>query len=189
MVTPEDPWTVNASDRGDLQLHSHSASSPSSGEASYYLIISLLTHTLIPADNLAVLLNHPAIRQLFVAYRMRLRIARSSPYRWYSSYLDAYVETITPDPSIFDGGRVPDGEIAVSYLSRTKNSGPKTDTIPVTCLASEAPTGRGKTFTLIRGDHIGTVHTTEEAPRKRSTIRTREGKVFPRADACELKPI
>lgn len=103
--------------------------------------------------------------------------------------MNAYVDTITPDPLIFDGGLVPDGEIAISYLSRTKNTGRKIDTIPLTCLASEAPTGKDKTFTLIRGDHIGTVHTTKKAARKGSTILTSEGKVFPRADACELKLI
>jgi hypothetical protein len=144
--------------------------------------------TLITANSLDAMLRDPRIRQLFYDWHMRFRIVHTSPYRWYSSYLKSFIDTIVPDPFVLVDQRVPDGEIAIMYNSRTKNTGLKNDTIPLTCLASEPPTGKNKTFTLLRGDHIGTIHTTKDARGARDTIVTMEGKEFPRADACELKP-
>ena len=142
----------------------------------------------INSDGLAATLRNPRIHALFLEWQMKFRISQTSSSRWYSSYLDRFVDTATPDPFLLPGGLVKDGEIAVRYSSRTSNKGKKTDTIPLTCLTPEPPTGTNKTFILIRGDDgdIGRVHTTKSAPKKGKVIVTTEGREFPRADACEV---
>ncbi|KAG2115328.1 uncharacterized protein F5147DRAFT_649698 [Suillus discolor] len=81
---------------------------------------------------------------------------------------------------------VKDGEIAIRYSSRTKNTGLKIGTISLEDIAPEPPSGPNKKFTLIRGDFIGSVHTMGKTPKDKSKITTAEGKTIPMVslDSC-----
>ncbi|KAG0693039.1 hypothetical protein DFH29DRAFT_881783 [Suillus ampliporus] len=94
--------------------------------------------------------------------------------------------SVSPDPFFLEGGPVKDGEIFIRYSSRMKNKGMKVDPIPLTCLLPEPPVGKNKKFTLIRGDLMGSVHTTMTARKDGTDITTMEGKKFARADTCMI---
>jgi hypothetical protein len=116
---------------------------------------------------------------------MKFRIIKSSSSNWIS-YLNRLVDTVAPDPFMLDEGLVKEGEIAIRYSSRTKNTGLKVGTISLGDIAPEPPSGQNKKFTLIRGDFIGSVHTTGKTPKDKSKIITAEGKLFDRADTCMI---
>jgi hypothetical protein len=116
-----------------------------------------------------------------------------APNGWYQNYYDRLVRTVVPDPFLLPSGPVEDGNVAVTYVSRSSNKGTKHDQIPFRYITAEPPTGKDKEFVLICGDHIGTIHTTKKAMRdmKKVTkdsnvITTMEGKTFLRANACLL---
>jgi hypothetical protein len=62
----------------------------------------------------------------------------------------------------------------------------KEDPIPIKYLLPEPPTGKNKKFTLIRGDLMGSIHTTMTARKDQKDITTMEGKKFARADTCMI---
>jgi hypothetical protein len=116
-----------------------------------------------------------------------------APNGWYQNYHDRLVRTVVPDPFILPSGPVEDGNVAVTYVSRSSNKGTKCDEIPFRYIAAEPPTGKGKDFVMICRDGIGTIHTTKKASRDTKTvmkdsnfITTMEGKIFLRANACLL---
>jgi hypothetical protein len=115
---------------------------------------------------------------------MKLRIA--NPSSDWASYYNRIVDTVSPDPFILEGGPVKDGEIFIRYSSRTQNKGIKVDPIPLRCLLPEPPVGKNKKFTLIRGDLLGSIHTTMIARKDALDITTTEGKKFARADTCMI---
>jgi hypothetical protein len=139
---------------------------------------------LIAADGLAAILHNPLITELCYNWHMKLRIA--NPSSEWGSYHNRIVDTVSPDPFFLEGGPVKDGEIFIRYSSRTKNKGMKVDPIPLTCLLPEPPVGKNKQFTLIRGDLMGSVHTTMTARKDGTDITTMEGKKFARADTCMI---
>ncbi|KAG1858604.1 hypothetical protein C8R48DRAFT_674190 [Suillus tomentosus] len=163
----QDPWVFNEDDREERRLYPPHASSS-------------------PADSLAgVIVRNPIITALCCNWHMKFRIVKASSSNWIS-YLNRLVDTVAPDPFVLDEGLVKDGEIAIRYSSRTKNKGLKVGTICLQDIAPEPPSGPSKKFTLIRGDFIGSVHTTGKTPKDKSKITTLEGKVFDRADACMI---
>lgn len=161
-----DPWSFNNVDREERQLHPPSTTASSS------------------ADNLTATLHNPLIAQLCYNWHMKMRIA--NPSSDWGSYLNRIVDTVTPDPFLLEKGPVKDGEVIIRYSSRTKNKGMKEDPIPIKYLLPEPPTGKNKKFTLIRGDLMGSIHTTMVARKDQEDITTMEGKKFARADTCMI---
>ncbi|KAG1719027.1 hypothetical protein EDD22DRAFT_855130 [Suillus occidentalis] len=117
-------------------------------------------------------------------WHMKMHIANSSS-DW-ASYLNRIVDTVTPDPFLLEKGSAKGDEIFIKYSSRTKNKGTKEDPIPIKYLLPEPPTGTNKKFTLIRGDLMGSIHTTMTARKDQEDITTMEGKKFARADTCMI---
>ncbi|KAG1895981.1 uncharacterized protein F5891DRAFT_1193612 [Suillus fuscotomentosus] len=144
----QDPWTINEADKEDLRLHPANASSSSS-----------------LADSLTSMFHDTRIAGLCCNWHMKLRVVKTSPATWFNNFMDRLVDMVAPDPFVLSNSLVKHGEIAVRYSSRTKNTGMKVDTIPLEFLAPEPPTGKSKKFTLIRGEFMGSVHTTMLAQR------------------------
>ncbi|KAG1734424.1 uncharacterized protein EDB91DRAFT_1084081 [Suillus paluster] len=176
-TAPQDCWTI---DKDDLNEPQSLPTNP--GMVPSYFIFFLFS--LIAADSLAAILHDPRIVELFFDWHMKFRIVKTHAAVWYSSYLDRLIDTLAPNPFIPPQGPVKEGEIAIRYSSRTSNKGMKVDTIPLEVLVPEPLTGPNKLFTLIQGDHTGTIHTTKSAPKKSTEIITMEGEKFARADAC-----
>ncbi|KAG1839350.1 hypothetical protein F4604DRAFT_1940856 [Suillus subluteus] len=160
-----DVWSFNEADREERQLHPPSASASSS-------------------DNLTAILHNPLIAELCYNWHMKMRVA--NPSSDWGSYLNGIVDTVAPDPFLLQEGPVKDGEILIRYSSRTKNKGMKEDPIPIKYILPEPPTGKNKKFTLIRGDLMGSIHTTMSARKDQEDITTMEGKKFTRADTCMI---
>ncbi|KAG2108738.1 uncharacterized protein F5147DRAFT_652726 [Suillus discolor] len=171
LSTPPDCWTIDEEDLTEPRTI------PPSGGLS-------TSPGMITAASLAAALHDPRIVKLFFDWHMKFRIVKTHTAVWYSSYLDHLIDTLVPNPFVPPQGPVKEGEIAVRYSSRTSNKGMKVDTIPVEVLVPEPPMGPNKTFTLIRGDHAGTIFTMRSAPKKSTEIITTEGKRFTRADTC-----
>lgn len=119
-----------------------------------------------------------------------------APNGWYQNYHDSLVCTVVPDPFLLPSGPVEDGNVAVTYISRSSNKGAKCDEIPSRYIAAEPPTGKGKDFVMICGDSIRTIHTTKKAlkdtkmvTKDSNFIRTMESKIFLHANACLLGDI
>ncbi|KAG1717626.1 uncharacterized protein EDB91DRAFT_1259476 [Suillus paluster] len=154
-----DPWVFNEDDKEEHQLHPPDATSCS------------------PADSLtAAIVHNPLITALYCNWHMKFCIVKASSSHWIS-YLNRLVDTVAPDPFVLDEGLVKDGEIAIKYSSRMKNKGLKVGTICLKDIAPEPPSGPNKKFTLIRGDFMGSVHTTGKTSKDKSKITTVEGKV------------
>lgn len=115
-----------------------------------------------------------------------LRVLPAPSGTWYQNYYDRLVRTRVPDPFLLTSGPVAHGNIAVTYISRTRNTGQKEDEIPMCYISAEPPTGSGKRFVVICGDDMGTVYITKVAKRNEAVITTKEGKKFPRAHTCLL---
>ncbi|KAG2088936.1 uncharacterized protein F5147DRAFT_788635 [Suillus discolor] len=139
----QDPWTINEADKEDLQLHPANASSSSS-----------------LADSLTSMFHDTHIAGLCCNWHMKLHVVKTSPATWFNNFMDRLVNTVALDPFVLSNSLVKHGKIAIRYSSRTKNTGMKVDTIPLEFLTPEPPTGKNRKFTLIRGEFMGSVHTT-----------------------------
>ncbi|KAG1763985.1 hypothetical protein EV702DRAFT_1051525 [Suillus placidus] len=95
--------------------------------------------------------------------------APSNPSSDWASYHNRIVDTVSLDHSS-------------SREDWTKNKGMKVDPIPLRCLLLEPLVGKNKKFTLIRGDLLGSIHTTMTVRKDATDITTIEGKTFARAD-------
>lgn len=72
-----------------------------------------------------------------------------APNGWYQNYYDRLIHTVVPDPFLLLSGPVEDGNVAVTYVSRSSNKGIKHDQIPFHYITVEPPTGKDKEFVLI----------------------------------------
>ncbi|KAG2058433.1 hypothetical protein BDR06DRAFT_968446 [Suillus hirtellus] len=148
-----DPWKINPEDREDMLK----------GEPD------------IPESSSTCFLRSSSLSPILAQCSLVLRVL-PVPNGWYQNYHDCLVHTMVPDPFLLLSGLVEDGNVAVTYVSRSK-----------------PPTGKGKDFVLICVDHIGTIHTMKKVMRdaKKVTkdsnvITTMEGKTFLHVNACLL---
>ncbi|KAG1832353.1 hypothetical protein DFJ58DRAFT_848018 [Suillus subalutaceus] len=132
-----DPWKINPVDREDMLK----------GEPD------------VPESS-----RNSSLSSILARRSLVLRVL-PAPNGWYQNYHDRLVRTVVPDPFLLPSGPVEDGNIAVTYVSRSSNKGTKHDKIPFRYITAEPPTGKGKDFVLICGDGIGTIHTTKKAMR------------------------
>ncbi|KAG1874139.1 hypothetical protein C8R48DRAFT_669745 [Suillus tomentosus] len=151
IITAYDPWRVNPED--------------SEGE----------NNSDIPDSSPARFLCSSKLSSVLARCQLVLRILPAPSGTWYQNYHDRLVRTLVPDPFLLPRGPVADGNVAVRYLSRTRNIGAKDDEIPMCYVIAEPPTGSGKRFVVTCGDDIGTVYFTKVAKRNDAVITTREG--------------
>ncbi|KAG2065541.1 hypothetical protein BDR04DRAFT_1121807 [Suillus decipiens] len=149
------PWKINPEDREDMLK----------GEPD------------VPESSSTRCLHSSSLASILAWHSLVLRVL-PVPNGWYQNYHDRLVHTVVLDPFLFPSGLVKDGNIAVTYVSRS---------------TAEPPTGKGKDFIMICGDGIGTIHTTKKASRDMKTvtkdsnfITTMEGRIFLCANACLL---
>ncbi|KAG2094043.1 uncharacterized protein F5147DRAFT_657284 [Suillus discolor] len=147
---PYDPWRVNPED--------------SEGE----------NNSDIPDSSPAQFLCSSKLSSVLARCQLVLRILSAPSGTWYQNYHDSLVRTLVPDLFLLPRGPVAHGNIAVRYLSRTRNIGAKDDEIPMCYVIAEPPTGNGKRFVVTCGDDIGTVYFTKVAKRNDAIITTRE---------------
>ena len=173
-----DPWRVNPDDEGEK----HSDIPDSSRES---LQITIASYHLTPRSATRFLCSS-RLSSLLARCQLVLRVLPAPSGTWYQNYYDRLVRTRVPDPFLLTSGPVAHGNVAVTYISRTKNTGQKEDEIPMCYISAEPPTGSGKRFVVICGDDMGTVYITKVAKRNEAVITTKEGKKFPRAHTCLL---
>ncbi|KIK34533.1 hypothetical protein CY34DRAFT_110246 [Suillus luteus UH-Slu-Lm8-n1] len=126
------------------------------------------------------------LSSLLARCQLVLRVLPAPYGTWYQNYYDHLVHTQVPDPFLLMSGPVAHGNIAVTYILRTRNTGQKEDEIPMCYISTEPPTGSSKCFVVICGDDMGTVYITKVAKRNEAVITMKEGKKIPCAHTCLL---